>query len=349
MNATQWMTLKKCAAMESLDHIPVGLIVDSPWIPGYIGITTMDYFTLPEKWFKANLQIKKDFPEMIFIPDFWVEYGMAAEPSGFGCRINFFEKSTPTVNHIFSSADDLVNIGKIKTPNPKTDGLMPFILNLYKYIEPKVKEIGESIKIVAARGPLTIASHLMGLTEFLIGLKIDPGNTHKLLEITAKVAKDWLEAQADALSEIDGIIVLDDVVGFLSKEDYLEFAHPYFKDIFKSFSTSLKIYHNDTDNTAYYEFLEDMGINIFNFTGKQDISKVREMVGNKICLMGNVPPLEVLTQGSPETVITKTQECLNMYNSKAGILLSAGGGASPGTPGDNIRAMIEGVKNISVG
>jgi uroporphyrinogen decarboxylase len=89
-----------------------------------------------------------------------------------------------------------------------------------------------------------------------------------------------------------------------------------------------------------------MGINMFNFTGKQDISKVREMVGNKICLMGNVPPLEVLAQGSPETVIIKTQECLNMYNSKAGILLSAGGGASPGTPRDNIRAMIEGVKNM---
>ncbi|MFA5015875.1 MAG: uroporphyrinogen decarboxylase family protein, partial [Actinomycetota bacterium] len=196
MNEIQWMTLKKCAAMESLDHIPVGLIVDSPWMPGYVGITTMDYFTLPEKWFEANMQIKNDFPEIIFIPDFWVEYGMAAEPSGFGCRINFFEKSTPTVNHIFSSADDLVNIGNIKIPNPRTDGLMPFILNLYKYIEPKVKEIGESIKIVAARGPLTTASHLMGLTEFLIGLKIDPGNTHKLLEITAKMTRNWLEAQA---------------------------------------------------------------------------------------------------------------------------------------------------------
>lgn len=174
MKRKQWDVLKKCAAMESMDKIPVGLIVDSPWIPAYTGISTMDYFTIPEKWFTANMKVKEDFPELILIPDFWAEYGMATEPSVFGCRINFFENNTPTVNHIIPSADDLDVVGQFKAPNPKTDGLMPFILNLYKNMEPKVKEMGESVKIVAGRGPLAIATHLMGLTEFLIGMKIDP-------------------------------------------------------------------------------------------------------------------------------------------------------------------------------
>ena len=110
---------------------------------------------------------------------------------------------------------------------------------------------------------------------------------------------NWLAAQAEVLKEVEGVLVLDDIVGFLSKEDYLEFAHPYFKKIFDSFSGSVKIYHNDTDNTAYYGFLEDLGINIFNFTYKQEISAVRKLVGNKICLLGNLPPLDVLVQGSP--------------------------------------------------
>ena len=174
MRYEQWEMIEKCSNMLDIGEIPVGLIVDSPWIPGYCGISTMDYYTIPEKWLEANIKVKKDFPELLLIPDFWAEYGMITEPSGFGCKINFYENKTPNANHIFSSADDLNSVDSLKVPNPKTDGFMPFILNFYKNIEPKVNEIGEEIKIVAARGPLTIASHLMGVTEFLVGLKIDP-------------------------------------------------------------------------------------------------------------------------------------------------------------------------------
>lgn len=346
MNKNEWSILKKCADMKETETIPAALIVDSPWIPGYTGVSTIDYFSMPDKWLEANLKIKKDFPGLILLPDFWVEYGMAVEPSGFGCKINFFENSTPTVNHIISSADDLDQVGSISLPNPKRDGLMPIALNLYKNAEKKIKDIGESIKIVAARGPLTIATHLMGLTEFLVALKIDPENTHKLLKLTAAMTRDWLQAQAETLSEVEGIMVLDDVVGFLSREDYMEFAHPYLKEIFNSFPGSLKLYHNDSESNVCYEFIEDLGVNIFNFTYKQEISNVRKLVGNKVCLLGNIPPLNVLTNGNPEAVREAAVKCLNDYGSRNGIILSAGGGASPGTPKENILEMINAAKKF---
>jgi MtaA/CmuA family methyltransferase len=347
MNQKEWNIIKKCAALEKTDIVPVALIVDSPWLPGYMGMSTLDFFTMPDKWFEAYIKIKKDFPGMIFLPDFWVEYGMATEPSGFGCKINFAENSTPTINHIISSADDLDQIESLALPNPKRDGLMPLALNLYKNMEVRVKEVGESIRIVAARGPLTIATHIMGLTEFLIALKTDPDNTHKLLKITSAMTKNWLQAQAEVLSEVEGIMVLDDVVGFLSKEDYQEFVHPYMKDIMNSFPECIKIFHNDTDNTVCYEFLEDLGINIFNFTYKQDISKVRGLVGDKVCLLGNIPPLNVLTQGNVEQVQEATALCLKNHGSKRGLILSAGGGASPGTPRENLLAMIDAAEKVS--
>jgi uroporphyrinogen decarboxylase len=346
MNKNEWNIIKKCANMEEVETTPVALIVDSPWIPSYTGVSTIDYFTMPDKWLEANLKIKKDFPQLIFLPDFWVEYGMATEPSGFGCKINFFENSTPTVNHIIPSADDLDQVGSISLPNPKRDGLMPIALNLYKNAEKRIKNIGESIKIVAARGPLTIATHLMGLTEFLVALKIDPENTHKLLKLTSAMSRDWLQAQAETLSEVEGVMVLDDVVGFLSREDYLEFGHPYLKGILDSFPNSLKLFHNDSESNVCYEFIEDLGVNIFNFTYKQEISNVRKLVGNKVCLLGNVPPLNVLAGGNPEMVREATVKCLSDYGSRNGIILSAGGGASPGTTKENILEMLNAVKNF---
>lgn len=341
MNKNQWEILLKCSAMDAMEKIPAAFIVDSPWIPGYCGISHHDYFTMPDKWHHANLKIKKDFPEMIFIPDFWIEYGMANEPSGFGCKINFHEKNTPTVNHLITSLDNIDRLINLPVPNPKTDGLMPFVLNLYKNMEPKVKEIGESIKIVAARGPLTIASYLMGITDFLLGLKLEPDSIHKLLKNATALTKNWLSAQAEVLSEVEGILLLDVVVGFLSKDDYLEFAHPYLKEIFNHFNGFLKIYHSIIDNLSSYEFLEDLGINIFNFTDKQELSKVKKLAGDKVCLMGNVPPLDILVNGTVDQVVDATKKCLIQFPEKKGLLLSAGGGAIQGTSKQNIRAMID--------
>jgi uroporphyrinogen decarboxylase len=338
MNSYQWSIVKKCANMEELNQVPVGLIVDSPWIPGYVGISTIDYFAMPDKWLDANMKIIEEFPEIIFLPGFWVEYGMATEPSGFGCKINFYPNRTPTINHIINSPEEAEDI---PIPDPRTDGLMPFVLNIYRNIEPKVKDLGRCIKVVAARGPLTIASHMMGVTNFLIGLKTDPANTHKLLKKTAALTRNWLEAQAEVLSEVEGIMVLDDIVGFLSQEDYLEFAHPYLKEIFTAFPQCIKMYHNDSDNVVCFSYLEDLSINIFNFTHLQDIARVRQLVGEKICLLGNIPPLDVLTNGTPDKVEEAARDCLHQHGGKAGIILSAGGGTSPGTPGENIHALIK--------
>ncbi len=148
MKPSHWETLKKCARMERVEPVPVALIVDSPWIPGFAGISTLDYFFVPEIWLAANLQVARTFPEVIFLPGFWVELGMAAEPSGFGCRVSFYPDRTPLVHPLFTS---LEAVQELKIPNPLTDGFMPMILNTYRWAQPRLEEAGYSIKLVAAR------------------------------------------------------------------------------------------------------------------------------------------------------------------------------------------------------
>jgi len=186
-----------------------------------------------------------------------------------------------------------------------------------------------------------VASHVMGVTNFLLGLKLQPAATHRLLDLTTTLVRTWLEAQAEALKEIEGILVLDDLAGFLSPQDYLEFAHPRLRTLFDAFPRALKILHNDTDNPASYPHLCDLGIHVFNFTHLQPLNRVRECVGPGLCLMGNVPPLEVLAQGTPQTVRAAARACLHAHPGRRGLILSAGGGVSPGTPAANIQALAE--------
>ena len=335
MQSEQWNALLKAARGERLPKPPVGLIVDTPWIPGFLGISTVDYITIPEVWMNANLAVMRQFPEVIFLPGFWAEPGMAAEPSAYGCKVQFSDAQPPSIRPL---ADDISAVESIEPANPRQDGLMPMVLSFYKNVLPRVRAEGMEIRIVAARGPLALASHLIGVTGFLIAMKTEPEKTHKLLKTATATVKAWLEAQRE-VTGAEGILVLDDVVGFLSKEDYLEFAHPYLKDIFST-PAAVKIYHNDNEGSTCYEFLHDAGVDIFNFTHLHPISEVRQKVGDSVCLLGNIPPRDVLALGTAEQSAAAAKTCIQENKGHPRFILSAGGGASPGTKGENVRAMI---------
>lgn len=347
MKPEQWNLLKSVVAQTN-DLPPVGLIVDSPWMPGYCGCTNRDFYVQPDTWFQAYRKIKDDFPDLLLLPDWWCEYGMATEPSGFGCKISFFDDNLPVVHHILQDADDAA-IDSLKVPNPKTDGLMPLLLNLQSYMQPRIRDLGEQIKIVSTRGPLTIASHLMEMTELLVGIKGEPDQIHKVLRVTTQLCKDWLSAQLEVVRDAEGILVLDDVTGFLNEEDFLEFSYPYIKSIYDAFPGTLHVFHNDAVRTCSYPFLTDMGVDVFNMTHTVNIGQIRKLTGDKLCLLGNIPPMSMVRE-TPETVAKLTVDMMNDYKaangSLKGLIVSAGGGASMGAKQEQINAMIQAAKTF---
>ena len=64
-----------------------------------------------------------------------------------------------------------------------------------------------------------------------------------------------------------------------------------------------------------------------------------------MCLMGNVAPLELGVRGTPEAVGAAAKEVLAKSGGKA-LILSVGGGVSPGMPRENIEALVAAVSEI---
>jgi hypothetical protein len=167
MKPEQWHIFKTVAKGGHAEQIPVALIVDSPWIPGYVGISHLDYFLDPDVWFHANLKVVTDFPSAICLPSWWVEYGMAIEPSAVGNRIHFPEGQPPTQSPTLLRLEDLDSIAPV---NPQTDGYMPFALRLYERQLPRIHAAGYIVPMVAARGPLCLASFLRGVTTLMMDI-----------------------------------------------------------------------------------------------------------------------------------------------------------------------------------
>jgi uroporphyrinogen-III decarboxylase len=206
----------------------------------------------------------------------------------------------------------------------------------------RILDAGYILPMVTARGPLCTAGFVRGTTHFMIDLVEDPKGAHRLIDLCTRVIIDWLKAQHDAMGDtVEGIFVLDDIVGFINEEHYKEFAHPYLKRICDAFPKDwVKLYHNDAEVDACLDHLPDAGFNVLNWGKQKDIREVKRRVGDRMVLMGNVNPLEIAVRGDEDEVREATLDVLEGAEGE-GIILSVGGGTSPGMPRQNIRAMLD--------
>jgi len=338
MRKEQWEIFKKAARLEKLDQVPMALIVDSPWIPGYLGIKHMDYFLDPELWFQSNKKINEEFYDIIMVPSWWMEYGMAAEPSALGSKIKFWSDNTPSEYHTLYHIEDLEKFPEYEVEN---DAFMGMSLHRMRMHRQRILDLGEVLPFVTSRGPMCTAGFVRGTTDLMIDLVEKPEWAHKLIDLSTRLVIDWLKAQQRALGDtVEGIFILDENVGFVNEEHYKEFCHPYLKRICDAFPKDwVKLYHNDAEVQACLDHLPDCGFNVLNWGKQTDIAEVKDRVGDRMCLMGNVNPLEIGVRGTVEEVREATLDVLEKGGDR-GMILSVGGGTSPGMPRQNIQAML---------
>lgn len=338
MMSASWEQFKRAARLQQLERPPIALIVDSPWLAGYAGIDTRDYYLLPDKWLEINKRLLTRFPDVIWIPGFWVEYGMAAEPSAFGAKFHFHADRPPSVEPV---VDDVSFWAKALKPiNPQEDGLMPLVIRLYQHLDARLHADGLSIRMVCSRGPMTIASWLMGVTPLMMALIDQPDDITRILDdITTSIIR-WLHAQLDAIREPEGIMLLDDLVGMVSRKHYETLIHPHLRRIFDEFDGLVRIYHNDTPCEHLLASFADANFDVFNFSHETDVQVAKAQMGHRVALMGNIPPLDVGVRGTPQEVTQWTTRCLDAGAPGGGLILSFGGGVAPGTPPENIDALV---------
>jgi len=341
MNDRQWETLVAVVRGEKLPSLPTGFIIDSPWLPKWAGHTILDYFTDERVFLEANLAAIEAFPNTFFLPGFWSEYGMCTEPSAFGAISVWEENEFPFARKVIHSPSDVERIGK---PDPRKDGLLPFVLKRLEHLRPAIEEAGHRIRFAVARGPLNIASFLMGATEFMTALKTDPGPIHRLLEIITDFLQEWIAVQREHFPSIDGILILDDIVGFIGRRDFEIFGLPHLKKIYGA-DVSVKFFHNDAPCKASAPLLPEIGINLLNFGVQHSLAEMKEWTGNRITLLGNIPPRDILAAGTPDDVRKTTEGLLSSLEDHSRLIVSCGGGMPPDVPTENIQALIDAVGN----
>ena len=344
MTDQQWELLLAVINGEDIRPVPSGFIIDSPWLPNWAGHSILDYFTRDDLWLKANLQALDTFPNTLFLPGFWSEYGMCTEPSAFGAISTWEENEFPFAKPILKSAAD---VDRLDAPNPKKDGLLPLTIKRLQHLRPEIEQAGHNIRFAVARGPLNIASFLMGTTEFLMALKMEREKMEQLLTLISDFLVGWVQYQKECFPSIEGILLLDDIVGFISRRDFQKFGMFYLKKVYDSLDVPVKFFHNDSPCKASAPLLADTGVNLLNFGIQHTLTDMKAWTENKITLLGNLPPRDVLAKGTPEEVKQETASLIEALEDRRRIIFSCGGGMPPGVTTENIQAFIQTVEEIT--
>jgi len=343
MTETQWQTLLAVIRGETVTPPPVAFIIDSPWLPNWAGMTILDYYANGERWLEANLKALREFPECIFLPGFWSEFGMCAEPSAFGAKCLFYDNEFPFAEKVIRTVEDIDDLAR---PDPRRDGLLPFVVKRLQHCRPRIEAAGHAIRFAVSRGPLNVASFLMGTTEFLMEMKASPDRIHRLLRLITDFLRSWLAYQRECFPTIDGVLLLDDIVGFIGEKDFKEFAQPYLKELFTALGVSVRFFHNDSPCKSSAPHLHDTGINLYNMGIDVTLRDLQDWTDGKVALLGNIPPRDVLAAGTAADVENAVEQQFRSLRDTRRVLFSCGGGMPPGVPSENIRAFLSKVSAL---
>lgn len=321
------------ASLKEPDQVPVAFL-RSTYDATRIGLNVKDYIFDYRKKLSAQIKLHERFPGCAFVPGLNPDFGIVPEASAFGAEVFYYEKEPPMCTPVISNAEEIDNL---KVPDPHRDGLLPKLLESYRYLienKPSQHEVDPQ----AIRGPLDLATELRGVGPLLSDMYRHPEYVHKLLNIATQTEIDFVKAMDEVVGESRIIFMCDDIPGLISPKFFEEFGFPYMKKVFDAFNKKLKIYHNCKNSMHILERLADTGFQVFNFSFENRIAETKRRIGKRVCLMGNVEPIGIFLKGSPKEIDDVCREQIKVAGPNGAYVLSVGGGCYG--PDQSMDAMI---------
>ena len=109
----------------------------------------------------------------------------------------------------------------------------------------------------------------------------------------------------------------------------------------------MKIYHNDAEVDACLDHLPDAGFNVLNWGKQKDIREVKRARRRPHVPDGQRQPAGDRACAARRTKCGTRRSTCSKASGGEGIILSVGGGVSPGMPRENILAMLEALEEFN--
>jgi [methyl-Co(III) methanol-specific corrinoid protein]:coenzyme M methyltransferase len=211
------------------------------------------------------------------------------------------------------------------------------IPELIKAVSILKKEVGNDAIIVGGIiGPFTIAGSLLDAVPLLRATFKVPDKIRPFLEVGEKASAALAKAMIDAGADIIAVEDMTASPDLIAPKTYRDLELEYQTRVFETISVP-KILHICGNVDPIVEWMGQTGAEILSLEPKADAALARRKCGPDIILMGGVDTATTLFMKDVETVKAGAEESI-----ASGIqILAPGCAVAPGTPLENLLAMVE--------
>lgn len=316
-------------AGEPVDQLPL-MPITMMFASRHIGVPYLQYVKDHRVLVEAQMRTAEDF-EFDYVS---VISDPAREAADLGAHVEWFEDQPPAVNESVALLTDKATLAGLKLPDVSCGRMGDRVAGVALLKERAARQLMVEGWV---EGPCAMSADLRGVNTLMLDLHDDPAFVRDLFEFTVAMelsfAKEQIKAGADHIG------IGDAAASLIGPRLYHEHVLPYEKKLIEGIhAMGGRVRLHICGKTAkLVGGMAETKSDIVDLDYFAPLDVARAAMPAPQVLLGNIDPVRVLRDGTPESIEAALAEC----HRQAGHpwIVGAGCEVPPGTPDENVRAM----------
>jgi uroporphyrinogen decarboxylase len=270
---------------------------------------------------------------------------LTTEAEAFGAQIAFSDDAVPAVASRL--LPDVNSIYDLQVPSLSAGRIPQYLkANLLAARDLKAPSLWRGMEeapplFAGCIGPFSLAGRLYDMSDIMVLIYEHPDAAHVLLDKCTQFIMKYCEALK--LTGANGVLMAEPAAGLLSNDDCLVFSSPYVKRIVDRVQDDhfIVVLHNCGNQGHCTRAMVATGAAAYHFGNKCQMDEVIRDVPPTALAMGNLDPVSLFKDGTPEQMRKATSDLLDKMRAYPNFVLSSGCDTPPHTPIENINAFFE--------
>ena len=261
----------------------------------------------------------------------------AREAADCGASVAYFDGQPAALVEDQALLADKTRLARLKMPDPLGGGRMYNSIKGIALYQQKLR--GEKLIEGWIEGPIAEGADLRGINTLMLDFFDDPAFVRDLFEFVVAMELRFARAQIEA--GIDLLGVGDAAASLVGPQIYEEFVWPYEKKLIDGVhALGGRARLHICGNTRFaLAKMGALGCEMVDLDSMAPMEEARQKMGPNQVLLGNVNPVAVLRDGTPEMVTRAVAECHRQTGPR--FIVGAGCEVPRDTPRLNLAAMGE--------
>ena len=258
-----------------------------------------------------------------------------------GLKLEFVAGEGPAIQNPVGAPEDIDALSTSRTDD------LGYVAESIQLV---TRSLGGRIPVIGFVGaPFTLASYMIegGPSRTFLKTKnlMFAGETtwRRLMGKLVDVLGDFASLQIGAGAR--AIQVFDSWVGALSPGDYVRYVQPYSRALIERIrATGAPVIHFGTGAAGFFRELHAAGGDVLGVDWRVNIDQVWMDIGYRAAIQGNLDPI-ALFASLPE-LRARVTDLLRRTGSRPGHIVNLGHGILPETPVENVKAVVQIVREF---